>query len=147
MSSAIEFDITGFLRGLDATKAEVLSAAVTGVHDSLDNLIYISRNEAPLETGTLRATAGKTVEVVGDEVIGEAYYSVTEQTKSRARGEGSTVRGTEDRFNYALRLHEMGSYKNPNIANTRPKFLERPLKVNAKRYRRMIADAIKEALM
>jgi hypothetical protein len=125
--------MSGFLRGMDVAKANTLASVILGVNDATDHLLAVSRDEAPLKTGALRMTAGKGVTVEGDAVIGEVFYSVTEQS---ADGE---------RFNYALRVHEMGEYKNPTTPGTRPKFLSRPLKVNSRRYRAMIADAIKGA--
>lgn len=131
---SIEFDFSAFERSLDEARKRIISAAKKGVVDAVDALLADSRDEAPLDTGTLRATAGRSVEVDGDVVTGTVAYSVTELSQSGERVE------------YALRLHEMGEYKNPTTAGTRPKFLERPLKVNARKYRQMIADTIRKEL-
>lgn len=131
---SMEFDFSGFERMLGETQKRLISAAEKGVGDAVDALLGDSRDEAPLKTGTLRATAGKEVEVSGSTITGTVAYSVTELSESGERVE------------YALRLHELGEYKNPTTAGTRPKFLERPLKVNAERYKRMIADTIRKEL-
>lgn len=130
----IEFDMGGFFRKLEVSAEAMKAGAILGVHDATDDLLAKSREEAPLEHGTLRQTAFKEVSVVGDVIVGEVIYSVTEESASG------------ERFNYALRLHEMGRFKNPTTAGTRPKFLERPLKTNAKRYNRMIVNGIKGRL-
>lgn len=134
MSDVIEFDIGPLLAAFDRSKAEVLESAVVGVHDAVDSLLAVSRDEAPLKKGTLRTTAGSSVEVDGDTVTGEVFYSAVETTK------------TGERVNYAVILHEMGEFKNPTTPGTRPKWLERPLKRDAKRYNRMIASAIRKGL-
>lgn len=131
----IEFDFTKVFDGLDRTKEQVLESAVIGVNDALNNLLDESRNEAPLAKGTLRTTAGiSPAEVDGDVVTGEVFYSATEDGKS-------------GRVNYAIITHELGErYKNPTTPGTRPKYLERPLKRDAKKYNGMIASAIRKGL-
>ncbi|AHV98985.1 hypothetical protein [Paenibacillus sabinae] len=131
MANSIEFDISAFEKKLTASKAELLAGAISGMHDATDHLLAVSRDEAPLKSSTLRTTAGKEVTVDGDTVTGEVYYSATE---TDTNGE---------RYNYALRVHEMGEYKSPTTPGTRPKFLSRPLKVNAKLYRRMLIAGMK----
>lgn len=138
----IEFDITAFVGALDRTKSSVLKSAVVGTHDATDSLLDTSRNLAPRDEGTLRLTAGSDVQVNGDVVEGEVFYSATSESKSG------------ERINYALITHELHSgdgfsgvrFKDPTTPGTQPKYLERPLKENAEKYRDMIADAIREGL-
>lgn len=132
--SSVTFDFSMVAKALDRTVAEVEESAVVGVHDATDDLLTQSREEAPLDKGTLRMTSGKDVTVDGGVVSGEVFFSATEQSKSGGR------------YNYALRVHEMGEFKNPTTPGTRPKYLERPLKANAKRYNGMIASAIRKGL-
>lgn len=130
----ITFDTSAFAKSLDKSIDHVLLGALTGVHDATDDLLDKARNEAPLEEGTLRMTAFSDVKRNGDEVEGEVVFSaVNESTKG-------------ERANYALILHEMERFKNPTTPGTRPKYLERPLKANAKRYSRMIAAAVRREL-
>lgn len=133
MSDVIEFEFETLFKALDRSKEDVLESAIVGVNDATDHLLAVSRDEAPLDKGTLRTTAGTTVEVNGDTVTGEVFYSAVEQ-------------GASGRVNYAIIVHEMGEYKNPKTPGTRPKFLERPLKANAKKYNRMIATVIRKGL-
>ncbi|WP_236331930.1 hypothetical protein [Paenibacillus auburnensis] len=79
-------------------------------------------------------TAGKKVTNENGQIYGEVFYSATETSASGVR------------FNYALRVHEMGEYKNPTTPGTRPKFLSRPLRTNERLYQRFINDAIRRAL-
>lgn len=129
-----ELDAAGLLRHLERKMEAVEAAAEVGVHDATDHLLAVSRNEAPLKTSTLRMTAGKEVKATGTQVIGEVFYSATEQGSSGIR------------FNYALRVHEMGEYKNPTVPGTRPKFLSRPLRTNERLYQRFISDAVRRVL-
>ncbi|AWB45277.1 hypothetical protein DCC85_14280 [Paenibacillus sp. CAA11] len=132
---SVTFEFNSFITRLNRSVESVLQSAVTGVHDATDDLLALSREEAPLQEGTLRATAGTEVTVEGDEVVGEVYYSVVDQSESG------------ERFNYAIYQHELGeNYKRPTTPGTRPKFLERPLKANSQRYNEMIADAVRKGL-
>ncbi|MDR9852895.1 hypothetical protein RJP21_04675 [Paenibacillus sp. VCA1] len=132
--NSVTFDFNIITKALDRTKAEVQASGVVGVQDAVDDLLATSRDEAPLDEGTLRMTAFNEVSADGEEVVGTVTFSAVNQSESG------------ERYNYALRLHEMGSFKNPTTAGTKPKYLERPLKANAKRYNRMIADAIRKGL-
>jgi len=130
----ISFDFSTLLKALDRTKDEVEKSAMMGVQDATDDLLAKSRDEAPLKEGTLRMTSFAEVKAGGNEVEGAVYYSAVNQSE---KGE---------RVNYALILHEMPRFKNPTTPGTRPKYLERPFKANAKRYNRMIATAIRKGL-
>lgn len=125
---------TGFYRFLEQRMDAVQAAAVLGMHDATDHLLAVSRDEAPQKSNTLRTTAGKEVKVIGTKIVGEVFYNVTELGSSGVR------------FNYALRVHEMGEYKNPTTPGTRPRFLSRPLRTNERLYLRFIDDAIRRAL-
>lgn len=132
--NSVTFDFSIITKALDRTKAEVQASGVVGMRDAVDDLLATSRDEAPLDEGTLRMTAFNEVSADGEEVVGTVTFSAVNQSESG------------ERYNYALNLHEMGSFKNPTTPGTRPKYLERPLKANAKRYKRMIADAIRKGL-
>lgn len=127
-------DVTALYRFLEQQRGLVIEAAISGVHDATDHLLAKSRDIAPLDSETLRMTSGQGVTVENGQVYGEVFYSATESGPSGAR------------FNYALRVHEMGEYKNPTTSGTRPKFLSAPLKTNQKLYQRFINDAVRRAL-
>lgn len=131
---SIEFDVGGFFKALDFSKDNVQAAAIIGMDDATDELLYRAREEAPLDKGTLRETSGKRVTASMTGVTGEVYFNATE------RG------GRGDRVNYALIVHEMDTFKNPTTPGTKPKYLEDPLTQNASLYQRMIADAIRKGL-
>ncbi|WP_314587920.1 hypothetical protein [Paenibacillus terrigena] len=133
----MDFNFDDFFKSLDWSKVAVKDGAAEGMHDATDDLLSKSRDLAPLSDGggTLRRTSGKNVEVSGDEVSGEVYFSATERDKN---GEV---------YNYALITHELGdSFKNPSTPGTQPKYLERPMKENAERYKQMVADSIRREL-
>lgn len=127
---SIEFDMSGFVKDLSISKSQLLKAVAEGIQDSTDHLLIASTNEAPLDKGILRMTAGQEVKTDGDTVTGEVFFSAVED-------------GGAGRYNYALRVHEMGEYKNPTTPGTKPKFLSRPLQTNSDLYRKFISDAIK----
>ncbi|MEK3836447.1 HK97 gp10 family phage protein [Paenibacillus sp. FSL R7-0128] len=129
-----EVKVTELHRFLEAKRGAMIEAAVAGLHDATDLLLAKSREVAPLDTGTLRITAGKKVTVEGSKAYGEVFYSATEEGASGVR------------FNYALRVHEMGRYKNPTTPGTRPKFLSQPLKTNKRLYMQVINDAVRRAM-
>ncbi|KAA8750141.1 HK97 gp10 family phage protein [Paenibacillus sp. UASWS1643] len=131
---SIEFDMDGFFKAMDFSKANVQAAAVLGMHDATDALLAESRDEAPLDKGTLRETSGKRVTANATGVRGEVYFSAVE------KGTGG------GRVNYALIVHEMSGYQNPTTPGTKPKYLEDPLTQNASLYQRLIADAIRKGL-
>ncbi|WP_151737246.1 HK97 gp10 family phage protein [Paenibacillus tengchongensis] len=131
----MKFDMNDNLAGFLAQKAErMVAGALEGVHDATDHLLATSRDIAPLDKGTLRMTSGREVTSGSGRVYGEVFYSATETSRSGIR------------FNYALRVHEMGEYKNPTTPGTRPKFLSSPLQTNERLYQRFIADAIRRAM-
>lgn len=131
----LKFDFDAFFKSLEFTNEKVKRGAERGMHDATDDLLRESVNLAPLDKGTLRRSASKGVEVTSNGVVGEVTYSVTETS------------GNGERINYALYQHELGeSYKDPTTPGTQPKFLERPLKQNAERYRDMIAEEIRREL-
>ena len=130
----IEFNASGLRAFLERQSQRVLDGALSGLHDATDHLLAKSRDIAPLDTGTLRMAAGKEVVNRNGQIYGEVFYSATNQSRSGVR------------FNYALRVHEMGAYKNPTTPGTRPKFLSSPLQTNERLYQRMVADGIRRAL-
>jgi hypothetical protein len=133
--NSITFDFSTVIKALDRTKADMQASAVIGVQDAVDDLLAESRDEAPLDKGTLRMTAFNEVTVAENgEVVGTVIYNAVNESASG------------ERANYALILHEMGRFKDPTTPGTRPKYLERPLKKNANRYNRMIASAIRKGL-
>ena len=131
----MDFDFDLFFKGLDWSKIAVRDGAEEGMHDATDHLLATSRDLAPLDKGTLRKTSGKSVESTNRGVTGEVFFTATEEKKS-----GEIV-------NYALITHELGeSFKNPTTPGTQPKYLERPLKENADRYKQLIAEGIQREL-
>jgi len=131
----IEFDFDDFFKALDWSKVAVRDGATEGMHDATDDLLRISRDKAPLKGGTLRQTSGKSVQAGESDVTGEVFFNATE------------VDSSGERINYALITHELGeSFKNPSTPGTQPKYLEQPMKENADKYKRMIADGIRRGL-
>src|SRR5690606_39273274 len=117
-NNGINFDFSEMLNGLERKLAQEEAAAKQEMGDCMDDLLAESTNIAPLRKSTLRNSAWQETISTGNTVEGSVYYSAVEK-------------GAAGRFNYALKVHEMGEYKNPTTENTRPKFLSEPLKKNA----------------
>lgn len=119
---------------LDTLVERVSAAAENAVYDACNDLLRESRLLAPLDKGSLRTTAFTKVRRGRGEVVGEVVYNVTERN----------TRGS--RANYALRVHEMGEFRNPTTPGTQPKFLEQPLKENEDTYLADIAEVVRREL-
>jgi len=132
-NSRIDFDYSEVMAGLERKLSQIEAAAKREMGDCMDDLLAESTNIAPLDKGTLRGSARAEVDSDGKSVSGAVYYNAVES-------------GAGGRFNYALKVHEMGEYKNPTTPGTRPKFLSEPMKKNAETYRQRIANAIGKAV-
>lgn len=136
MSSQYEVDVREFdIRIRELTEA-MLDAAELAVNDAMDDLVRISSNIAPIDKSTLRRSSNREVKREGDKIVGEVSYSVAE---GDANG----------RFNYALAMHEWtytpsqeGAFEGYAVGR---KYLERPLMQESDKYKKWIADEIKEA--
>jgi hypothetical protein len=133
-NNGITFDISEVMAGLERKMAEIEAAALREMGDCMDDLLAESTNIAPLDKATLRNSAWQETKSDGDAVEGAVYYTAVERDKNGRR------------FNYALRVHEMGEYKNPSTPGTRPKFLSETLKKNAAAYKQRVAAAIRKAV-
>jgi hypothetical protein len=135
-----ELDFSDLLRGLDLTEGKVQVATRRGVQDSMDDLKRISVNIAPIDDGDLRRSASYRTTVGHNKVVGELTFSATNDSPKYGR------------FNYAYWTHEImssgqakanGGTDGYAIGN---KYVERPLKGEAEKYKRWIAEEIKEAI-
>jgi hypothetical protein len=135
-----ELDFSEVLRGIDMTDMAAKEAVKRGVHDSMDDLKRISVNIAPIDEGDLRRSASYRVKTGGNKVTGELTFSATNSSSGYGR------------FNYAYWTHEImssgqakanGGTDGYSIGN---KYVERPLKGEAEKYKRWIAEEIKEAI-
>lgn len=138
--SEFELDFSDLLCGLDITEEKTQAAIKRGVHDSMDDLKRISVNIAPIDEGDLRRSAHYRVIPKANDITGELTFSVT----TTSRGYGA--------FNYAYWTHEImdsaqakasGGTDGYSIGN---KYLERPLKGEAEKYKRWITEEIKDAV-
>ena len=133
---SFEFDTRAFEASLGKLRDKVIAVATQSVHDTTDNLLAESTKLAPSDKGILRTTAFVEVDEADGRVVGEVYYSATEDN-----GSGP--------FNYALYMHEFGgntSFANPTTPGTQPKYLSEPLKRNSDKYKRWLAEDVRKAL-
>ncbi|MDP5274351.1 HK97 gp10 family phage protein [Chengkuizengella axinellae] len=127
----LQIDTTNLFKGLDLTKKNIQERAIEGMQKAADDLLKESKKLAPKKSGDLRMSAKVEVYVRGDTVTGEVVYTATSKTKSGWK------------YNYALKLHEMGKFKNPTTSGTSPKFLSRPLKAKYAKYMNDVASEIR----
>ncbi|MBX6361284.1 MAG: hypothetical protein IRZ03_14530 [Acidobacterium ailaaui] len=136
----LKLDFIDFLAHLDRKEAAVLKAEHDALEDATDDLLRISSNIAPIDTGQLRRSGRKeiTMRGAGHELVGHVYFSATEES------------GKYGRFNYALWTHEMDYNLGP-VSRQAPgvdgyevgnKYLERPLRGESRKYLRWVAEEI-----
>jgi hypothetical protein len=139
--SSFTFDGSDFLRGLRITNVEQRIAAKNGVHDAMDDLKRIAVDIAPIDSGDLRRSGHAKVTEHHDKIVGEVSFSAVDNSSGK-------------RFNYAIWTHE-ADYNLGPISRQSPgtdgytvgnKYLERPLRGEAEKYMRWIADEIRGAV-
>jgi hypothetical protein len=139
--SGLQFDMSGFLSGIQHIKQEIHQAAKRGTEDSLDDLKRISTEIAPIDTSNLRRSAKTRVTEVANQIVGEITFHAVEMTSS-------------GRFNYGLWIHE-GEYNLGPLSAAAPgtdgyevgnKYLERPLYGESSKYKSWIDEEVRDVL-
>lgn len=139
--SGLEFDFARVVANMEAATRRVKEAAKDGVQDSVDDLKRIAADIAPIDSGDLRRSGHATVRQTPTETVGEVSFSAVDNSSGR-------------RFNYAIWIHE-GEYNLGPTSAGAPgtdgyevgnKYLERPLKGEAEKYMRWIAEEIEGAV-
>lgn len=137
MSGGMEFDFAGVVANMEAAAARVRQAARDGVQDSVDDLKRIAVDIAPIDSADLRRSGNAIVRQTPNETVGEVSFSAN-----------------DNGFNYAIWIHE-GEYNLGPLSAQAPgtdgyevgnKYLERPLKGEAEKYMRWIAEEIEDAV-
>lgn len=134
---SFDFDASDFLNRLNRTEHGAEQAAVQAMEDNTDDLARIAQNIAPIDKATLRRGMQKKVKLSRDRLIGEVSF-----------------RAVENGFNYAIWTHEADYNLGPTSAQAGGtdgytvgnKYLERPLKGEAEKYIRNVAEAVREEL-
>jgi hypothetical protein len=139
--SGLEFDFSGVVANMDVATLRVRQAARDGVQDSVDDLKRIAVDIAPIDSSDLRRSGHATVRQTGTETVGEVSFSAVDNSGGQ-------------HFNYAIWIHE-GDYNLGPQSSAAPgtdgyevgnKYLERPLKGEAEKYMRWIAEEIEGAV-
>jgi hypothetical protein len=137
----LEFDFAGVVANMEAATLRVQLAARNGVQDSVDDLKRIAVDIAPIDSGDLRRSGHATVRQNTREIIGEVGFRAVDNSGGHP-------------FNYAVWIHE-GSYNLGHQSAAAPgtdgydvgnKYLERPLKGEANKYMRWIAQEIQDVV-
>jgi hypothetical protein len=141
VSGGLEFDFSGVVANMADATARVRLAARNGVQDSVDDLKRIAADIAPIDSSDLRRSGHATVRQTPQETVGEVSFNAVDNSSGQ-------------RFNYAIWIHE-GDYNLGPLSRAAPgtdgyevgnKYLERPLKGEAEKYMRWIAEEIEEAV-
>jgi hypothetical protein len=135
--SGMEFDFSGVVANMEVATARVKLAARHGVQDSVDDLKRIAADIAPIDSGDLRRSGHAKVTQSQNEIVGEVGFRAVDNSSGR-------------QYNYAIWIHE-GEYNLGPQSVAAPgtggyevgnKYLERPLKGEANKYMRWIAQEI-----
>jgi hypothetical protein len=139
--SGLEFDFASVVANMEAATLRVRQAAKLGVQDSVDDLKRIAVDIAPIDSSDLRRSGHATVTETPTNIIGEVSFSAVDTTGGQ-------------HFNYAIWIHE-GEYNLGPLSAAAPgtdgyevgnKYLERPLKGEAEKYVRWIAEEVEDAV-
>jgi hypothetical protein len=138
---SLTFNFANVVANLAQTTSEIRAAAKLGIQDSVDDLKRIAVDIAPIDSSDLRRSGHATVTETPTNIIGEVSFSAVDTTGGQ-------------HFNYAIWIHE-GEYNLGPLSAAAPgtdgyevgnKYLERPLKGEAEKYVRWIAEEIEEAV-
>jgi hypothetical protein len=138
MSSSFEINFSGVVANLQRMSDEVKHAAKNGVQDSMDDLKRIAVDIAPIDSGDLRRSGNAKVRENAKSIVGEVSFSAIDNSSGK-------------RFNYAVWTHE-ADYKLGPLSAQSPgtdgyevgnKYLERPLRGEANKYIRWIAEEVR----
>jgi hypothetical protein len=126
---------------METEMVRVHAAAKNGVQDSVDDLKRIAVDIAPIDSGDLRRSGNAKVRETPRQIVGEVSFSAVDTSSG-------------ERYNYAIKMHE-GEYNLGPLSRQAPgtdgyevgnKFLERPLKGEANKYIRWIAEEIRSVV-
>jgi hypothetical protein len=138
---SLTFNFANVVANLAQTTSEIRAAAKLGIQDSVDDLKRIAVDIAPIDSSDLRRSGHATVTETPTNIIGEVSFSAVDTTGGQ-------------HFNYAIWIHE-GEYNLGPLSAASPgtdgyevgnKYLERPLKGEAEKYVRWIAEEVEDAV-
>jgi hypothetical protein len=138
---SLTFNFANVVANLAQTTSEIRAAAKLGIQDSVDDLKRIAVDIAPIDSSDLRRSGHATVTETSTNIIGEVSFSAVDTTGGQ-------------HFNYAIWIHE-GEYNLGPLSAAAPgtdgyeignKYLERPLKGEAEKYVRWIAEEVEDAV-
>jgi hypothetical protein len=126
--ASVQRNINTIRRNIKNMKKEVRQKTIEAFEDVVLDLADKALNLAPKDTGRLRKSADPEVKVKHNKVTATVTFS---------------AKNPDTGYDYAMIQHEDMSFKHPNGGQA--KFLEQPLKENQNRYRREVANKIREA--
>ena len=126
--SSVSRNINSIRRNIRNMKKEVKEKTIEAFEDVVLDLADKALNLAPVDTGRLRKSADPEVKIKANKITATVTFS---------------AKNPDNGYDYALIQHEDLSFKHPNGGQA--KYLEQPLKENRDRYKKFVADKIKEA--
>jgi hypothetical protein len=139
--SGMDFDFSAVVANFATATARIQLAARNGMQDSVDDLKRIAVDITPIDSSDLRRSAQAKVRQTPTNVIGEVSFMAVDNSGGHL-------------FNYGIWIHE-GEYNlGPHSAaapgtdgySVGNKYLERPLRGEADKYMRWIAEEIRDAV-
>jgi len=124
---SVSRNINSIRRNIRNMKKEVKEKTIEAFEDVVLDLADKALNLAPVDTGKLRKSADPEVKVKGNKITATVTFSA----KNPVNG-----------YDYALIQHEV-KFNHPKGGQW--KYLEQPLNENRDRYKKFVADKIKEA--
>lgn len=121
-------NVNAVRKNLKRLKGEVRKAAIKAAEDNIIDLAERAVELAPRDEGTLENSVDPEVKVVGGKVQGKVTFS---------------AKNPKNGYDYALIQHEDLIF---NHTKGEANYLEKPLRQNAKRYKKHMEDKTKEAL-
>lgn len=121
-------NINSIRRNLRNMRTEVRKKTIEAFEDVVLDLADKSMNLAPVDTGKLRKSVDPDVKIRGHKITASVTFS---------------AKNPETGYDYALIQHEDLTFKHPKGGQA--KYLEQPLKENQERYKKYVADKVKEA--
>ena len=125
---AVVRNVNQVRRSLRGLKNKVRKAVIEAAEDNMIDLADKAFDLAPKDTGRLESSANPEVEVKGNRVNGKVTFS---------------AKNPETGYDYALIQHEV-PFNHPKKGEW--KYLEKPLKENARKYKQHMDNKVGEAL-
>lgn len=126
--SSVTRNINAIRTNIKNMKKEIKQKTIEAFEDVVLDLGIKASERAPVDTTRLRKSVDPEVSIKGSKIRATVTFSAKDPKSG---------------YDYALKQHEDMSFKHPKGGEA--KYLERPMNENREKYKKHIADKIKEA--